>query len=609
MKFFKHRPAEGYQTKISIINRRKAILTTAKYTFFGFIGLRLLWLQVFQRNKYSTLSDRNRFKEWKIAAERGLILDRFNNKIAENRQLYRIALIKGDVTDLDFVLVTLNKFLRLDNEIIEKTKIDFIKLRKFQPYVISKNLTWTEFSKVNSNLFILNGVQPFISMERHYNYPYEFAHVLGYVGVPNENDLQNQKDDLFRTPGIKIGKLGIEKILNRELIGTPGFTRFEVNAAGRAVRTVEFVDGVSGNSLKTSLDLELQKLTYQKLGRYAGSAIAMDIKTGEVLACVSTPSFDTNKFVFGITQPEFNELLKNERRPLINKFLSGQYPPGSVVKPIIALAALENKIVDQDYTHFCPGKIELYGQEFYCWKDGGHGRVNLKDAIKKSCDIYFYEVARLLGVDRLAETIRKFNFGQTILKDFDEERKGLVPDTKWKKNALGKPWLLGETLITGIGQGYILATPMQICKSIAQFANGGYVVNPTFFFDEKSKLSRMDFELENIKIINEALVAATNEPGGTSYGSRLTEKLKFAGKTGTSQVIKLTIKDREDSANPNAREYKYRDHSLFAGFGPIEEPKYAVAVVAEHSGPGSRIAAPIASNMFDFLFKKRISNA
>jgi penicillin-binding protein 2 len=609
MKLFKHRPTEGYQTKISIINRRKAILTTAKYTFFGLIGLRLLWLQVFQRNKYSILSDRNRFKEWKIAAERGLILDRFNNKIAENRQLYRIALIKGDVTDLDFVLVTLNKFLRLDNEIIEKTKTDFIKLRKFQPYVINKNLTWSEFSKINSNLFILNGVQPFISMERHYNYPYEFAHVLGYVGVPNENDLQNQKDDLFRTPGIKIGKLGIEKILNRELIGTPGFTRFEVNAAGRAVRTVEFVDGVSGNALKTSLDLELQKLTYQKFGRYAGSAIAMNIKTGEVLACVSTPSFDTNKFAFGITQPEFNELLKNERKPLINKFLSGQYSPGSVVKPIIALAALENKIVDQDYTHFCSGKIELYGQEFYCWKDGGHGKINLKDAIKKSCDIYFYEVARLLGVDRLAETIRKFNFGQTTLKDFDEEKKGLVPDTKWKKNILGKPWLLGETLITGIGQGYILATPMQICKSMAELANGGYVVNPTFYLDEKSKLNRMDFDTENIKIINDALVAATNEPGGTSYSSRLIGKLKFAGKTGTSQVTKLTIKDREDNANPNSREYKYRDHSLFAGFGPIEEPKYAIAVVAEHAGPGSRVAAPIASSMFDFLFKKRISNA
>jgi penicillin-binding protein 2 len=609
MKLFKHRPTEGYQTKISIINRRKAILTTAKYTFFGLIGLRLLWLQVFQKNKYSILSDRNRFKEWKIAAERGLILDRFNNKIAENRQLYRIALIKGDVTDLDFVLITLNKFLRLDSEIIEKTKTDFTKLRKFQPYVINKNLTWAEFSKINSNLFILNGVQPFISMERHYNYPYEFAHVLGYVGVPNENDLQNQKDDLFRTPGIKIGKLGIEKILNRELIGTPGFTRFEVNAAGRAVRTVEFVDGVSGNALKTSLDLELQKLTYQKFGRYAGSAIAMDIKTGEVLACVSTPSFDTNKFAFGITQPEFNELLKNERKPLINKFLSGQYSPGSVVKPIIALAALENKIVDQDYTHFCSGKIELYGQEFYCWKDGGHGKINLKDAIKKSCDIYFYEVARLLGVDRLAETIRKFNFGQTTLKDFDEEKKGLVPDTKWKKNILGKPWLLGETLITGIGQGYILATPMQICKSMAELANGGYVVNPTFYLDEKSKLSRMDFDTENIKIVNEALVAATNEPGGTSYSSRLIGKLKFAGKTGTSQVTKLTIKDREDNANPNSREYKYRDHSLFAGFGPIEEPKYAIAVVAEHAGPGSRVAAPIASSMFDFLFKKRISNA
>lgn len=609
MKLFKHRPKEGYQTKPSIINRRKAILTMVKYTFFGLIGFRLLWLQVFQKNKYSVLSDRNRFKEWKVAAERGLILDRFNNKIAENRQLYRIALIKGDVTDLDFVLSALNKFLRLDSDIIEKTRADFTKLRKFQPYVIGKNLTWSEFSKINSNLFILNGVQPFISMERHYNYPYEFAHVLGYVGAPNENDLQNQKDDLFRTPGIKIGKLGIEKILNRELIGTPGFTRFEVNAAGRAVRTVEFVDGVSGNPLKTSLDLELQKLAYQKLRGIAGSAVAMDVKTGQILACVSTPSFDTNKFAFGITQPEFNELLKNERKPLVNKFLSGQYSPGSVIKPIIALSALENKIVDQDYTHFCGGKIELYGQEFYCWKDGGHGKVNLRDAIKKSCDIYIYEIARLLGVDRIAETIRKFNFGQLTFKEFDEEKKGLVPDTKWKKNVVGKPWLLGETLITGIGQGYILATPMQICKSMAQFANGGYEVNPTFYLDEKSKLTRMDFENENIKIINDSLVAATNEPGGTAYGSRLTGKLKFAGKTGTSQVTKLNIKDREDNANPNVREYKYRDHSLFAGYGPVEEPKYAVAVVAEHSGPGSRVAAPIASSMFDFLFKKRISNA
>jgi len=609
MKFFKHRPTDGHSTKPSIINRRKAILTTAKYTFFGLIGLRLLWLQVFQRNKYSILSDRNRFKEWKIAAERGLILDRFNNKIAENRQLYRIALIKGDVTDLDFVLVTLNKFLRLDSDLIEKTKTDFIKLRKFQPYVINRNLSWSEFSKINSNLFILNGVQPFISMERHYNYPHQFAHILGYVGSPNENDLQNQQDDLFRTPGIKIGKLGIEKILNRELIGTPGFTRFEVNAAGRAVRTVEFVDGVSGKPLKISLDLELQKLAYEKLGRYAASAVAMDVKTGELLACVSTPSFDTNKFAFGITQPEFNELLKNERKPLINKFLSAQYSPGSTIKPIIALAALENKIIDQDYTHFCPGKIELYGQEFYCWKDGGHGRVNLKDAIKKSCDIYFYEIARILGVDRMAEVIRKFDFGQLVLKDFDEEKKGLVPDTKWKKNVLGKPWLLGETLISGIGQGYVLATPIQICKSIAQFANGGFIVEPTFYLDQKSKLKRMDFDSDNIKIVNEALVAATNEQGGTSYGSRLTGNLRFCGKTGTSQVTKLTMKDREDNANPNARPYIYRDHALFAGFAPIENPKYAIAVVAEHSGAGSRIAAPIASSMFDFLLKKRLQNA
>jgi penicillin-binding protein 2 len=608
MKFFKHRPSEGYQTKSGIINRRKAILNTVKYTFFGLIGLRLLWLQVFQKKKYTVLSDRNRYKEWKIASERGLILDRFGNRLAESRQVYRIALIKGDVTDLDFVLQNLKKFLNLTEDVIEKTNNEFRKIRQFQPYVINKNLTWSEFSKINSNLFILNGVQPFVSMERHYNFPFEFAHTLGYVGLPSEADLQNQKSDLFRTPGIKVGKNGIEKVINNALIGRPGFTRFEVNAAGRAVRTVEFVDGVSGDALRTNLDLELQRLIFSRLGGTAGSVVVMDVNNGEIYACVSTPSYDTNKFALGISQDELNVLLRNDRRPLVNKPLSGQYPPGSVIKPLIMLSALDNKIIDQTYIHSCPGKIELYGQEFYCWKDGGHGKVNFTDAMKKSCDIYFYELARLLGVDRIAETAKKLGMGFNLLPEFEEEKKGLIPDTKWKKNVLGKNWLLGETLITGIGQGYMLSTPIQLCKLIAQFANGGYNVIPSFFGTEKSKREKLDFDSDHIELVKETLNASTNEPGGTSFGSRLTGEVKFCGKTGTSQVVKLNIKDREDDGSPTAREYKYRDHSLFAGFGPVDKPKWAVAVVAEHSGPGSRVAAPVAKTIFDFLFKKRLTN-
>ena len=608
MKLFKNQPSQGIQSKSGIINRRKAILGTIKYTFFGLIATRLVWLQLFQSRKYSILSDRNRFKEWKIAAERGLILDRYQNKLAENRQLYKIALIKGDVTDLDFTLKSLNNILHLDSEILEKTKNDFTKLRQFQPYVINRNLTWGEFSKINSNLFILNGVQPFISMERHYDYPYELAHVLGYVGAPTEDDVANAVDDLYRTPGIKIGKLGIEKDENRELIGVPGFTRFEVNAAGRAVRTVEFVEGKPGNPLKLALDLDLQKLAYSKLASHAGAALVLDIKTGEILTAVSTPSFDTNLFAFGISQNQLNNILRNERKPMVNKFLSAQYPPGSVIKPVVALCALDNKIIDEDFTHVCSGKTELYGQEFYCWKKGGHGKVNLREAIKRSCDVFFYEVARLLGVDRIAETARKLGYGSLHLKDFDEEKKGLVPDTKWKKNTTGKPWLLGETLITGIGQGYFLATPMQICIVMAQFANGGYQINPTFYLDDKQKISKLDFDSDHIKIILDALNAATNEQGGTSFASRLSGNFKFGGKTGTSQVTTISVSDREESTMNN-KAYQFRDHALFSGFGPVNDPKYAITVVIEHGGAGSVAAAPVASSLFDFLFKKRLTNA
>ena len=328
----------------------------------------------------------------------------------------------------------------------------------------------------------------------------------------------------------------------------------------------------------------------------------MDIFSGDIVSMVSSPTFDSNKFVHGINQKDWLALIEDKKKPLINKSLSGLYPPGSTIKPIVALSALENNVIGPKFVVKCSGSMELYGQTYHCWKEKGHGYMDLRNAIKQSCDIYFYETARRLGIDRLSVTAKQFGLGKKVFNHFIEERSGIVPDTKWKLRNIGRGWVLGETLISGIGQGYFQSTPIQLCLMMAQFANGGYEVEPKII-DDRIKISNIGLKRlyknqENIKFVLDALYGATNEPMGTSYGSRFNKpEYVYAGKTGTSQTRTITKEERELKLKSKDLPYKKRDHALFTAFAPYKQPRYSISIVIEHGGTGSSAAAPIAKKV------------
>ena len=467
---------------------------------------------------------------------------------------------------------------------------------------------------------------------------------MGYVSEASEKDLlDNEIIKNRHVPGLKVGKIGLEKTFENELIGTNGIQRYEVNAFGKRISQLDYTDGLNGKTIKLTLDTEIQKLCSELLKNVAGSISVMEIYTGEIVAMQSSPSFDPNLFLFGINQDDWQLIRNNPLKPLVNKTLSGLYSPGSTFKPIVALSALENEIIDENFKVNCTGKIEMYGQTYHCWKKKGHGVVNLKNAMKQSCDTFFYEIARKLGVDRLKKTSEKFGLGNKVLNEtFNIEKKGLIPDTKWKKNNLGKGWVIGETLITGIGQGYTQTTPLQLCQMVAQLANGGFEIYPKIIveknsktveqikyimnvnskdlvnkkgglkeasellgFSDKKEYKRLFKNAKNIKLVREAMFASTNEVRGTSYSSRIEDpKYQFAGKTGTSQVRRITEAARELDLNTSQIPYNERDHALYIAFGPYKNPRYALSIVIEHGGSGSSTAAPIAKKLFKLIIDR-----
>ncbi len=611
--------------KSKMINRRMFLLTTAKaIVLVGVLG-RLISLQINESTKYKTLSDKNRFREWKLAPERGVIKDYFDVEIASNRQVYQLHLIPENIRNINTLYFRLKSILNFDDKKISSLKKKISKQKPWEPVIVSDNLTWSEFSKVNVFLHELQGVEPIVSVARVYN-DNSSSHILGYVSQASAKDLKNRKylQDMS-VPGIAVGKTGLEKKLDQEIIGKVGFQRYEVNAYGKRIQQVKVDLGKAGKSFKTTLDLEIQKFTADLIKDQAASVCVMDIFSGDIVSLVSAPFFDPNAFVHGVEKSYWESLISSKKKPLINKALSGLYPPGSTIKTIVALSALENKIVRPLQTVKCTGKIELFGEKFHCWKKKGHGTMNMRSAIKRSCDVYFYEVARKLGVDRLSETAKRFGLGQKVLSDFVEERSGVVPNTLWKKKFIGQNWYLGETLHSGIGQGYFQSTPIQLCLMAAQIANGGFEIKPRILFDKRrdnlkdylkfknenpnqpipTDLLVSNFGLkplfknqEHINFIKDAMYSSSNEPGGTSYRSRLEDKrFTFAGKTGSSQVKKFTEAQREAEVKQEDLEYKNRDHALFIAFAPVSNPQYAISVVVEHGGSGSKAAAPIAKKV------------
>ena len=598
-----------FQSKSKTITRRMFILSSLKIAIFVAIITRLFYLQISENIKWRTLSDKNRLREWKTVPQRGIIEDYFGTKIAKNTQVFQLHMIPEDVPNLEELFFKLSKIIDFD----KRAKTNLIKrLKKRKPWetiIISDNLSWSEFSRLNLFLHEMQGIKPVVAVARKYLEDGSSSHIIGYVSEMSVKDLENSA--LLReinVPGLKTGKNGLEKSLNEEMIGQPGLQRFEVNAHGKRIKELKLIQGTTGKNYRTTLDIEVQKFASELLKEKSGSICVMDIYTGGIIAMVSSPTFDANKFVHGIDSKDWQDLINNEKKPLINKSIAGLYPPASTIKPLVALSALENDVISPNTTTECRGEIELYGHKYHCWKEKGHGFMRLREAIKQSCDIYFYEVARRLGVDRLAVTANKFGLGNKVLDILSEELTGLVPSTKWKLKNIGKGWLLGETLLAGIGQGYFQVTPIQLCLMAAQLANGGYKIEPKIIYNEQALQPTIDASSkrfkqlyrnqENVKFVLDAQFGATNEPMGTSYGSRhVKSEYIFAGKTGTSQTRTITEEERELKLKQKDLPYKKRDHALFIAFAPYKNPRYAFSIVIEHGGSGSSNAAPIAKKI------------
>ena len=615
------------------------MLSVAKtVVFLGIVG-RLVFLQINESTKYKTLSDKNRFREWRIAPKRGVIKDFFGNEMATNEKVYQIHITPENTQNLENLLFRLKNILYLSEKKINFLKRKIVKQKPWEPIIVSENLTWAEFSRINLFLHELQGAEPVVSVARIYPNQ-STSHIVGYVSQVSAKDLKN-KEYLKEIPvrGIAVGKTGLENSLDKNIIGEVGFQRYEVNAYGKRIRQIEVDQGIAGKDYQTTIDLEVQNIASELINDKAGAICVMDIYNGDIIAMASSPNYDPNAFVHGINKKDWKYLLDHRDKPLVNKAISGLYPPGSTIKTIVALSALENDIVNPNQKVNCTGVVEFFGEKFHCWKKKGHGYMSMRSAIQKSCDVYFYEIARKLGVDRLSETAKKFGLGKKVLPDFFEEKAGIVPNTLWKKKFIGENWYLGETLHSGIGQGYFLSTPLQLCLMTAQIANGGYKITPRVLYEDtqndlksriKFKNKKSDtllstdiffknFNLdplfrnkENINFIKDAMYAATNEPGGTSYRSRFTKKeFIFAGKTGSSQVKRFTEKQREAEVKQKDLDYKDRDHALFVAFAPVSDPQYAISVLIEHGGSGSSAAAPLAKKVIKKVLerhKERVLN-
>ena len=621
-----------------VITRRVFMLAAAKLVLLGGITSRLYSLQISDREKYELLSDKNRIREWKTPPQRGFITDYFNNVLADNDRVFQVHLDLDQIRDFDDTMFKLKNIISLSNNEIRKIYREKERLKPWDTLVASDNLNWNQFSKLNLYLHELEGVKPVVSSSRFYPYKNDLVHVVGYVGAASPKDIERKeviKENLV--PGLKVGKSGIEFAKETDLIGRYGVKRYEVNSSGKRISQIDYIKETQGEKVKLTVDLEVQQMAQELLKGKAGSICAMDIYTGEVIAMASSPTYDPNKFTHGIGHKDWGEIRDDPLKPLVNKSIAGLYSPGSTFKPLVALAALEFGTIDPEKPILCKGHkhpYELYGVKYHCWKKNGHGYMKLRNAIKQSCDIYFYEMARILGVDKLAIIAKRYGLGENILKDiYFDEKKGVVPDTFWKKNAIGKNWYLGETVINGIGQGYIQTTPLQLCLMTAQIANGGYKIKPHIIHDQnityegvklkianqymndlsihtqdnqQSYLEEKEYQYyerlykdpKNINFVKDAMFGSTNEMYGTSFKSRYKDpKYQFAGKTGTSQVKRITERERELDLDLSQIQYEERDHALFIAFAPYENPRYSISVLVEHGGSGSGAAAPLASKL------------
>ncbi len=594
--------------------RRLAFLAAGKLALLGVLGSRMYYLQVVEADKYRMMADDNRINLRLLAPPRGRILDRDGTVLADNQLNYRVVLVAEQTGSIPATLDTLSEIVPISEAERRRVMREVARKRKFLPTTVKENLSWEDVSRIAVNAPDLPGVMIDVGSTRLYPQGEHMAHLIGYVAPPAEADLTG--DPLLELPDFRVGRNGIERIYDLAMRGRAGNTQIEVNALGRPIRELSRNEGEPGADVTLTIDAELQLMAATRLAKEeSAAAVMMDVTNGDVLVLASHPSYDPHEFARGISGPAWRALLNNHRAPLTNKAVSGMYSPGSTYKMMVALAALENGVAPEQRV-FCPGHMDLGDNRFHCWKRGGHGGVDMIDALMQSCDVYFYEMGRRLGADRMAEMSRRFGLGQTLSIDLPGERSGIIPTRAWKLARTGKGWAQGESLVASIGQGYVLTTPLQLATMTARLVNGGYAVVPHLTRDLVQDRRLVDRPAGNFASIGvpqahlalmlRAMRGVTNDPRGTAFRARILDAAyAYGGKTGTSQVRRITEEERRVGLRkPDQVPWRERDHALFVGYAPVEQPRFAISVIVEHGGGGSAVAAPIARDLLHEAMKR-----
>ncbi len=600
------RTARDNEDSARTITRRGLFMGGSMAAFMAVLGARMRYMQVDQADEFRLLAEENRVSIRLIPPARGLILDRNGKLIAGNEQNYRVVITREDAGDVPAVLARLSHVIPLTPEDVEKTLAEVDRSSPFVPIVVKDRLPWEDFSRVALNTPSLPGVTPEVGLSRSYPLMGDFAHVVGYVGPVSDNDLEGieNPDPILSIPKFQIGKIGVERWQEDVLRGTAGNKRIEVNVVGRVMRELDRVDGDPGADLMLTIDADVQNFVQARLGNESAAAVIMDVTNGDLIAIASSPSFNPNLFVRGISQRDYSGLLEDEFRPLANKTVQGVYPPGSTFKMVTALAALTSGETTADTTAYCPGYLEVGGRRISCWKKGGHGTVNLQRALSESCDVYFYEIAQRVGIDKMADMGKRLGLGIRHDLPMSAIAEGTMPNRAWKVESYQTDWMVGDTINASIGQGFVLTSPLQLAVMTARIATGR-AVSPRLVRAVDGQLVKtvppppMEIDGSILRAVQDGMREVTMGARGTAKSSRIVdETMMMAGKTGTSQVRNISAAERARGVISNEQlPWNRRDHALFVAFAPFDAPKYAVSVVVEHGGGGSLVAAPIARDI------------
>lgn len=592
------RPPRDTEESARRITRRALILGAGMGGFMALLAARMRYMQVDQADAFRLLAEENRINIRLIPPARGLIFDRTGAPVAQNVQNYRIVVVREDAGDLEETLARLARLVPLSPEDIERARRELARRSPFVPVTIADQLSWRDVAEVAVNAPALPGVTPEVGLSRHYPLGADFAHVVGYVGPVSDYDLSRieDPDPLLQIPKFQIGKVGVETRMEPVLRGSAGTKRIEVNAVGRVMRELDRREGRAGADLQLTLDHRLQRFVQTRLGEESASAVVMDVRNGDLLAIASAPSFDPNKFVRGISSRDYGALMQDDHRPLANKSVQGTYPPGSTFKMVTALAAIEAGVVTAGQTVYCPGHKEVGGRRFHCWKRGGHGWVDMHDSLVQSCDVYYYEIAEKVGIEKITETARRLGLGERFDLPMSAIAEGLTPTKDWKRARRGAEWVIGDTLNSAIGQGFVLASPLQLAVMTARLATGRGIRPRLLRAVDGREEPVLDdgplgFGPTTLTQIRKGMLDVVNHRRGTAWRSRLLpDEMRLAGKTGTSQVRSVVVRNEDVP-------WEQRDHALFVGFAPYDAPRLALSVVVEHGGGGSAAAAPIARDI------------